>query len=75
MRVFTGSLATETNTFAPMPTGLAAFKERRYFPAGKLKPFTDVSHPMNSQNGSASGRRPAKNVPRRPKTSASKLLR
>ena len=23
MRVFTGSLATETNTFAPMPTGLA----------------------------------------------------
>jgi microcystin degradation protein MlrC len=34
MRVFTGSLATETNTFAPMPTGLAAFKERRYFPAG-----------------------------------------
>jgi microcystin degradation protein MlrC len=35
MRVFTGSLATETNTFAPMPTGLAAFKERRYFPAGR----------------------------------------
>src|ERR1700744_6553033 len=34
MRVFTGSLATETNTFAPMPTGLAAFKERCYFPAG-----------------------------------------
>ena len=35
MRVFTGSLATETNTFAPMPTGLAAFKERRYFPGGR----------------------------------------
>ena len=35
MRVFSGSLATETNTFAPMPTGLASFKERGYFPAGK----------------------------------------
>ncbi len=34
MRVFTGSLATETNTFAPMPTGLSAFRERGYYPAG-----------------------------------------
>ena len=34
MRVFSGSLATETNTFAPMPTGLASFKERGYFAAG-----------------------------------------
>lgn len=35
MRVFTGSLATETNTFAPMPTGLATFHDRGYFPAGQ----------------------------------------
>ena len=35
MRVFTGSLATETNTFAPMPTGLSAFRERGYYAAGK----------------------------------------
>ena len=35
MRVFSGSLATETNTFAPMPTGLASFKDRDYFPAGQ----------------------------------------
>lgn len=35
MRVFTGSLATETNTFAPLPTGLAAFRERGYFAAGR----------------------------------------
>ena len=34
MRVFTATLATETNTFAPMPTGLASFRERDYFPAG-----------------------------------------
>lgn len=34
MRVFTATLATETNTFAPMPTGLSAFKERGYYPAG-----------------------------------------
>src|ERR1700746_633550 len=35
MRVFTASLATETNTFGPIPTGAAAFKARGYFPAGK----------------------------------------
>ncbi|MGJ7565957.1 M81 family metallopeptidase [Variovorax sp. GB1R11] len=35
MRVFSGSLATETNTFGPMPTGIASFKDRGYFPAGK----------------------------------------
>jgi microcystin degradation protein MlrC len=35
MRVFTASLATETNTFAPLPTGLAAFHEAGYFPAGQ----------------------------------------
>ena len=35
MRVFSGGLATETNTFAPMPTGLPSFRERGYFPAGR----------------------------------------
>jgi len=35
MRVFTGSLATETNTFAPIPTGLGAFHDRGYFRAGQ----------------------------------------
>ena len=35
MRVFTGSLATETNTFAPMPTGMGTFRDRGYFPAGQ----------------------------------------
>lgn len=35
MRVFSASLATETNTFAPMPTGLRSFKDRGYFPAGQ----------------------------------------
>lgn len=35
MRVFSGSLATETNTFGPMPTGLASFKDRFYYPAGE----------------------------------------
>lgn len=34
MRVFSATLATETNTFAPMPTGLAAFREGGWFPAG-----------------------------------------
>ena len=35
MRVFSAALATETNTFAPMPTGLSSFHERAYFPAGQ----------------------------------------
>ena len=35
MRIFSGTLATETNTFAPMPTGMASYKERGYFPAGQ----------------------------------------
>ena len=35
MRVFSAGLATETNTFAAIPTGLRAFRERGYYPAGK----------------------------------------
>ena len=35
MRVFSASLATETNTFAPMPTGVASFRDHGYFAAGK----------------------------------------
>jgi microcystin degradation protein MlrC len=35
MRVFTASLATETNTFSPIPTDLAAFKESFYAPPGQ----------------------------------------
>jgi len=39
MRVFTATLATETNTFAPMPTGLSAFTdEGGCFPAGTHPP-------------------------------------
>ena len=34
MRVFSASLATETNTFAPMPTGMSTFRERGYWKAG-----------------------------------------
>jgi microcystin degradation protein MlrC len=47
MRVFSGTLATESNTFAPMPTGLASFKARAYFPAGKHSDTMDMfSAPM-----------------------------
>ncbi len=35
MRVFSATLATETNTFAPMPTGLSSFKERGHYKAGQ----------------------------------------
>ena len=31
MKIFTATLATETNTFAPLPTGLKAFKDKEYF--------------------------------------------
>ena len=35
MRLFAASIGTETNTFAPMPTGLASFRDRGYYPAGQ----------------------------------------
>lgn len=35
LRVFSACLATETNTFAPMPTGMASFRDRGYFKAGE----------------------------------------
>jgi microcystin degradation protein MlrC len=36
MRVFTAVLATETNTFSPIPTGLGAFKQQgEYYAAGE----------------------------------------
>jgi len=35
VRVFSATLATETNTFAPVPTGLDAFHDRGYFRAGE----------------------------------------
>ena len=33
MRLFAASLATETNTFSPIPTSLACFKESYLLPA------------------------------------------
>ena len=38
MRIFCGGIATETNTFAPMPTGLASFHEGAYHRAGEHPP-------------------------------------
>jgi microcystin degradation protein MlrC len=35
LRIFTAALATETNTFAPLPTGLASYRERGYHAAGR----------------------------------------
>ena len=34
MRLFVAGLGTETNTFAPFPTGERGFRETEYFPAG-----------------------------------------
>ena len=31
MRIFISTLATETNSFSPIPSGAAAFKAREYF--------------------------------------------
>jgi len=35
MKIFSGALFTETNTFSPIPTGLASYCDHHYFPAGK----------------------------------------
>jgi microcystin degradation protein MlrC len=46
MRIFVGSLATETNTFSPVPTDLDDFRKLIYFRAGEHPaqptPFTSV---------------------------------
>jgi microcystin degradation protein MlrC len=42
LRVFTGGIAAEINTFSPIPTDLKSFQETYHFPAGTLpkdKPF------------------------------------
>src|SRR5436305_1177587 len=31
MKIFIATLATETNTFSPIPSGVAAFRDREYF--------------------------------------------
>jgi len=47
MRVFTASLAMETNTFSPMLTGKEAFMERSYFPPGKYPNYpTHIASPL-----------------------------
>ena len=35
MRIFAASLATETNTFSPIPTSRGSFEEAFYAPAGQ----------------------------------------
>ena len=35
MRIFTATLATETNTFSPLPTSLASYKESVFLRPGE----------------------------------------
>ena len=35
MRIFAASLATETNSFSPIPTSRASYEQTMYFPPGK----------------------------------------
>jgi microcystin degradation protein MlrC len=52
MRIFSGSLATETNTFAPFPTGLKAFEEYGLAIDGSLAgPRTHVGGIDNPNSG------------------------
>ena len=48
MKIFSGSLATETNTFSPIPTGLSAYRSRGYYPAGqhpdRMQMFLSLIH-------------------------------
>ena len=36
MRIFTATLATETNTFSPLPTSLASYKESVFLRPGSI---------------------------------------
>jgi microcystin degradation protein MlrC len=53
MRIFTATLGTETNTFAPMPTGLADFQGIAYDPVGvpndKLPAFGQVCRALRER--------------------------
>lgn len=57
MRVFTATLGTETNTFAPMPTGLADFQGEGYDPKGvandKLAAFGQVCRALRERAAEA----------------------
>ena len=59
MRIFTASLATETNTFSPVPTDRACFEMAFYAPPGK-HPETPTlcSSPMRRAAPPRRGRRP-----------------
>ena len=48
MRVFMATLATETNTFSPIPTGMAGFKEGREWHRtdGSRKPASIANIPL-----------------------------
>lgn len=47
MKVFSATLATETNTFSPIPTGLDSFRQGNWFPAGTHPPeMTLFSGPL-----------------------------
>jgi microcystin degradation protein MlrC len=35
MRIFTASLATESNSFSPIPTNRKSFEDTLYFPPGR----------------------------------------
>ena len=44
MRVFTATLGTETNTFSPIPTALASFRETMLLPRGRASRSSDHVH-------------------------------
>lgn len=49
MRVFSATLATETNTFSPIPTGLDSFHSGIFFPAGTHPPeMTHFAGPLHA---------------------------
>jgi len=49
MRLFCATLATETNTFSPIPTGLDSFKHGIYHPAGTHPPeMTHFAGPLHA---------------------------
>lgn len=49
MRVFCATLATETNTFSPIPTGLDSFKKGILYPAGTHPPeMTFFAGPLHA---------------------------
>ena len=57
MRIFAASLATETNSFSPIPTSRASYEQTMYFPPGHIRTAARFALGRSGSRGGAPSRR------------------